>query len=109
MQQTGRQHRTGRAYRVAMRDCTTFYIDDFRIQTEVLRDCNCYRREGFIDLNALDVRDFPAGTIERLLYRRHRTQSEHARLNSAYTVGNEARHGREALLVGPSAIGHDHR
>ena len=40
MQQSSRQHRAGSADRVAVRDCTTFDVDDVRSQTEVLRDCN---------------------------------------------------------------------
>lgn len=61
MQQSRRQHRAGRADRVAMRDRAAFDIDDVRVQTEVLRDCNCYRRKRLVDLDALDIRDFPAG------------------------------------------------
>ena len=109
MQQAGGEHRAGRPYRVTVRDCTTFDVDHVRIQAKVLRHRNRYCREGFIDLDALDICGFPAGAIKRLLHRRNRTQSKHARLDGANTVGDKARHRRQSLLVGPSAVGHDHR
>src|SRR5579864_6038699 len=48
MQQTGRENRAGRAYRVTVRDCTTFYVYYVRVQTEVLRDRNRYRCESLV-------------------------------------------------------------
>jgi hypothetical protein len=58
LQQARREHCAGRA---------AFYVDHVGVQTEVLRDCNRYRREGLVDLNALDICGFPAGAVEHLL------------------------------------------
>ena len=77
-------------------------------QTEVLRDSDHDRRESLVDLDALDISGFPTGAVERLAHGRDRTETEHAWLNRADAVGDEARHRFEAFLLGPGAVGHDH-
>jgi hypothetical protein len=55
--------------------------------------------EGLVDLDALDVADLPAGALERLAHRRHRADAEHAGLDRADAVGDEARHRLQAVLL----------
>ena len=108
MQEPRREHRARRADRVSVRDRAAFDVDDVLGQTEVLRDGEGYGSEGLVDLDALDVADLPAGPVERLPHRRYRTQSEHARLDGADAIGDQARHRLQAFLLGPGPVGHDH-
>lgn len=58
MQQSSGKHRAGGADRMTMRDRTAFNIDDTCVETQVLRNRNCDRREGLVNLDALDIRGF---------------------------------------------------
>jgi len=64
-----------------MRDGAAFDVDDVLRQPELARDDDGDRGEGFIDLDALDGAHVPAGALQGLRDRGHRSQSEHARFD----------------------------
>jgi carbonic anhydrase len=105
VKQSGREHRTGSADRMAMRYRAAFHIDDLRVQAEFFCDSNDNRRKGLIDLDPLDVPSGSASALECLLDCWHRTQSEHAGLDRRYALGDESCHRSDALLVGPTPTG----
>ena len=55
--------RAGGADRMAVRDRAAFDIDDVLGKPELAHDGEGDRGEGFVDLDALDVADRPAGAL----------------------------------------------
>src|SRR3954462_11066030 len=66
MKQPRRQYRAGRADLMAMRDGTPLDIDDVLRQPEFLGDGQWDNGEGLVDLNAVEVAERPACTLQRL-------------------------------------------
>src|SRR3954464_4458225 len=66
MQQPCRQYRAGRADGMAMRDGTPLDIDDVLRQPEFLGDGQGDDGEGLVDLDAVEVAERPACTLQRL-------------------------------------------
>ena len=58
---------------VTDRDCAAGDVDPCRIPAQVLVDRHGLRREGFVGLDAVEVRDRPAGLLEAFLRGRDRT------------------------------------
>src|SRR5580693_1502599 len=57
----GREHGSGGADRMSMRDGSAFNVDDVLCKTELPRDRKRHRREGLVDLDALHVLKLPPG------------------------------------------------
>src|SRR6478609_7174140 len=68
-----REHRAGGADGMAVRDRAALDVDDVLGQPELAGDSDDDRREGLVDLDALDLAERPAGARERLAHRRDRT------------------------------------
>ena len=60
------QHGSGRADRVAVGDGAAVDIDDLVRQSELTRDDDGDRGEGFVDLRAVDGADLPSGALQCL-------------------------------------------
>jgi hypothetical protein len=60
-------------------------------RTELARHDDRDRRKGLVDLDAVDITEFPPGAVERLTHRRDRSKAEQSRLNGGDAVGYEAR------------------
>jgi hypothetical protein len=88
--QSRRQHGARRPDRMAMSDGATLDIDDVLRQTELARHNDGDRRKGLIDLDPLDVAEFPPGAVEGPAHRRDRSEAEHPRLDGGNAVGDEA-------------------
>ena len=86
MKQSGGQHRSGRADRVAVRYGAALDVDDVLGEAKFALDRNSDGGERLVDLDAVDVADRPARPRERLPDRRNRTQAEHAGLDRADAV-----------------------
>src|SRR5262245_30711888 len=106
--QLSRQHRTGRADRMAMGHGATFNVDDLFWQPKLASDNDGDRCEGFIDLGALNGANIPAGALQGLLDRGHGSQSEHARLDRSDAVRDQACGWSETTFVGPRVVGEHH-
>src|SRR5262249_668417 len=104
-----RQHCTGRADRMAMGYGPAFNVDDLFWQPKLASNNDGDGCEGFIDLGALYGANVPAGALQGLLDRGHRSQSEHARFDRSDAVGDQACCWSETTLVGPRAVGDHHR
>ena len=72
-------------------DRAPFDIDDAFRQTELAHHDDRDRRKGLVDLDAVDITEFPPGAVERLTHRRDRSKAEQSRLNGGDAVGYEAR------------------
>ena len=72
MQQTGREHRAGRADRVAMRDSAALDIDVIPDRPRSLATAMAIAaKASLISIRSISP-VLPAGAIQRLLHRRHR-------------------------------------
>ena len=107
--QFSRQHCTGRANRMAMGHRAAFNVDDLFRKPELAGNNDGDGCEGFIDLGALNRTNVPAGALQGLLDRGHRSQSEHTRFDRSNAVGDQACCRSETALVGPRAVGEHHR
>ena len=85
-----------------------FDVDNVFGQPELTRDNDGDGREGFIDLDALNGANIPAGALQGLLDRGHRSQSEHARFDRSDAVRDQACCRGETAFVGPRAVGEHH-
>ena len=94
---------------MAVRDGATLDIDDILGQAELLSDGKRDGRERLVDLEALHVAEPPAGARESLLHRRHRTETEHSRLDGGDTVRDELRHRLNRPGISEGMFGDDHR
>src|SRR5271169_4367746 len=99
------QHGASCADRVTMSDSPTFDIDEILGKPKLARDHDGNGRKGFIDLDTLDRANVPAGALQCLLDRRHRTETEHAGLDRRDSIRNKASSHREAALIGPGLVG----
>ena len=99
VQQARRQHRAGRADRMAVRDGAALDVDDVLRQAELARDGERHGGERLVDLDALDVAERPAGALQRLPHGGHGPEAEHARLDRRDAVGDQPR----ASARGPAA------
>ena len=61
------QHRTARTDRVSMRDGAAFDVHDIFRDAKVLGDGKGDGRGSLVDLDPADVRNLPAGSLQRLL------------------------------------------
>jgi hypothetical protein len=66
MDESGGENGTGGTNRMSMGHRGTLHIDDLELQPELPRDYDGNRREGFVDLEALDRPNVPVGALERL-------------------------------------------
>ena len=64
--EAGYQDRACRPDRMAVRDRAALDVDDVLRQAELAGDRDRHRREGLVDLDALDVAERPARPIEGL-------------------------------------------
>ena len=103
-----RQHGSGRADRVAVRDGAAIDIDDLVGQSELARDDDGDRRERLIDLGPLDRVDVPSGALQRLLDGWHGPQTKHAGLDRRNAVGDEPRDLLKIALLGPGSVREHH-
>src|SRR6516165_7616952 len=85
-----REHRAGRANRMAVSDCAALDIHNVVGQAEFTRDHDGDGGESLIDLDPLNRANIPAGALERLFDRRNRPEPEHARLDRGDAIGDEA-------------------
>jgi hypothetical protein len=106
--QLGGERRARRPDGMAVRDSAAFHIDNVLRQAKLTCHDDGDGCEGFVDLRTLDGANVPAGALQRLLDRRHRSQSEHARLDRRDAVRDEARCRSKTTLVGPRAVGEHH-
>src|SRR4029079_9349152 len=109
MQETCCDHRPACANRVAVRNGAAFNVHNVFAEAKLLqyRECDC--RERLIDLNTLNVRYLPSCSPQGLADGRYRSQAEHARFNRTHAVGDKAPKRLETVLLGPVALGNDHR
>lgn len=84
-----REHRPGGADRVPMRDCAALDIDHLVGKTELARACDRNSGERFIDFDAIDVADLPAGAPDGLAHCRYRRDAEHAWLDRRDAIRDE--------------------
>ena len=84
-----REHRAGRANRMAVSDCAALDIHNVVGQAEFTRDHDGDGSESFIDLDPLNRANIPAGALERLFDRRNRPEPEHAGLDRGDAIGDE--------------------
>src|SRR5258708_17440808 len=109
MDEPRREHGTGGTDRMAVRDRSTLDVHDVLRETELAGDDDGDRGEGFVDLDALDLRDGPARALPRLLDRGNGATAEHARLDGGDAIGHQAGDRPEAALFGPFLVRHDDR
>jgi len=108
MKQAGGQNRSGCTDRMSMRDRSAVHVHDILGQAELLDDGQHNRREGFIDLRALDIPELPAGPLEGLTHSRHRSETEHPGFDRTHAVRDKARHRHQAALLAPIRVSDDH-
>src|SRR5262245_15572371 len=77
----GRENGTGRADRMAMGHGAAFNVDDLFRKPKLASNNDGDGCEGFINLGALNRANVPAGALQGLFDRGHRSQSEHARFD----------------------------
>src|SRR5258708_2924643 len=66
--QAGDEDSAGGADRMAVRDGPALDVDDLLLQAQFTRHHNGNGGEGFVDLDALDRADVPAGALQSLLH-----------------------------------------
>src|SRR5271154_6195332 len=97
------------ANRMALSDGAALDVDNVIWKSKLPRDHDSNRREGFVDLDALDRVRFPTSALQRLPHRGDWPEAEHAGLDRGDAVGNEARRRGEAAFVRPRRVGKHHR
>jgi len=67
-------------------DGATFYVDNVLRQPEFLRKRDHNGREGFVDLDSIEIADSPPRASERLTHGGDRSEAKHSRLDRADAV-----------------------
>jgi hypothetical protein len=104
----GREHGSGGADRMSVRDCATFHIDDFLRQVQFAVHGDCNGGECLIDFDSLDICHFPLCAPQCLLDRGNRAKPEHSGLYRSDAVGDETCHRRETVFFRPVSTRNDH-
>ena len=108
VKEAGRQHGSCRTDRMAMCDGAALDIDDVLGEPEFPDERQDDRREGLVDLHALDVAERPTSAIQGLPHRGNRPETEQAGFDRADPEGHKTGHRRQAMLLGPAGIRNDH-
>ena len=88
--------RARRADRMAERDRAAVDVDSRGIERQVPQDGQDLRREGFIQLDQLEVAELQAGAIQELADRGHRSDAHHARIDAGGRPPDDPREGLQA-------------
>src|SRR5580693_5847206 len=86
MDQAGREYGSSRANRMAVGDCAALRVDNALRQAKFAHngDHDCSKR--LVDLDPLDISDFPSGPLEGLAHCRDWPEAEHARLDGGNAI-----------------------
>src|SRR6266540_5112181 len=86
---------------MAERDRTTVHVHALRVEPELTNHDQALRREGFVELDQIDVRGTDPRTLEQLPDRWHGPDPHHARVDSCDGAGNERAERLSAELTSP--------
>src|SRR5260370_21155079 len=89
---------------MAMRDRAPLDIDDVLRQIQLAHHDNRDRRKGLVDLDAVDVIEFPTGAVECLVHRGNGSKAEHSGLDGGDAVGDESGYQFETTPLRPIPI-----
>ena len=99
MEQRRRQLGAGAAERMPERNRAPVDVETFRVDWQFAQACEHLRREGFIELDQIDLLERKAGDLQRLADRGHRPDAEALRLDAGGGVGDEPRERLQTVLL----------